>query len=253
MPIVQKSESEKQGCGVAVLVPAYQPGTSLVSFVAELSAKGRPAVIVVDDGSGPSWCPVFDAIAVMPSAHILRHLTNLGKGSALKTGLRHIWTDLPQVRWVVTADADGQHAADDVLRVAAAVRSSECFVLGSRAFEGKVPGRSRLGNTLTRCLFRLLSGHNLRDTQSGLRGFPRERIPELLSLSGEHYEYEMNVLMHMCRSGASPLEIPLRTVYVEGNRSSHFRPITDSLRVCSMLLKHGRKALPNRLAVFIRR
>jgi glycosyltransferase involved in cell wall biosynthesis len=251
---VQKRESgEQDDREVAVLIPAYQPGASLVSLVAELSAEGGLAVLVVDDGSGPAWCPVFDAICVMPSVHILRHVTNLGKGSALKTGLRHIWATMPEVRWVVTADADGQHTVDDILHVAAAVRSSEHFVLGSRGLDGKVPRCSRLGNTLTRCLFRFLSGHNLRDTQSGLRGFPREQIPELLSLSGEHYEYEINVLMHMCRIGAPPLEIPIRTVYLEGNRSSHFCPITDSLRVCSMLLKHGRKALPNRLAVFIRR
>jgi hypothetical protein len=88
---------------------------------------------------------------------------------------------LPEIGWVVAADADGQHRSDDILRVAEAMQSSDRFVIGSRCFDGNVPLRSRLGNSLTRHVFRLVSGHDLHDTQSGLRGFPRRLIPELIS------------------------------------------------------------------------
>lgn len=226
--------------GIAVLIPAWQPDAQLVSLVAALIEKEVPAVVVVDDGSGRKQRPIFDALEAMPSVHVFRHPVNLGQGCALKSGIDFVLTQLPGVSGVVSADADGQHIIDDILLVAETLQRTGRFVLGSRRFDRDVPPRSRLGNAVTRCVFRVLSGYSVYDTQSGLRGFPRQLLRDLLSIPGARFEYNMNVLVHFCRAGEPPMEVPINTVYIDGNRSSHFRPIRDSIRIYSGLLRRRR-------------
>ncbi len=223
---------------LAVLIPAWLPEPILTSLVMQLAAQGFGAVILVDDGSGNCFAALFDRLAALPRIHLLRHAVNRGKGRALKTGFNYCLTELPHLDGVVTADADGQHKPEDILRVALAMQTSgDRAVLGSRAFAHAMPWRNRLGNTLTRSVFGWLSGTWLHDTQTGLRALPRALLPELLALKGERYEYEMTVLAHLCRTGNAPLEVPIETVYLPGNKSSHFHPVLDSVRICLVLAR----------------
>ena len=80
-----------------------------------------------------------------------------------------------------------------------------------------------------RILFRLLTGLAIRDTQSGLRGIPFDMLDRMLALRGDRYEYETRMLVDMRRHPLPPLQIPIKTVYLEGNRSSHYRPFRDTL------------------------
>jgi hypothetical protein len=98
-----------------------------------------------------------------------------------------------------------------------------------------MPFRSRLGNFLTRYALRAATGVMLKDTQTGLRGFPKASLPQLLAIPGQRYEYEMAVLLHSCRSGCAPFELPIRTLYPARNSSSRFRPVRDSVRIYRVL------------------
>ncbi|HUD23387.1 MAG TPA: bifunctional glycosyltransferase family 2/GtrA family protein [Acidobacteriaceae bacterium] len=222
----------------AVLIPARAPEKRLLDLVQELVAAGFGAVIVLDDGSPSSRAEIFDAAARIVGVHRLRHAVNLGKGRALKTGINYFLNELPEFTALVTADGDGQHTPADIVRVAQALPAAHGrAVLGSRLFAEDVPLRSKFGNLLTRQVFRLATGTKLGDTQTGLRAFPRDLLAELLLLDGERYEYEMTVLAHICRSGRRPLEVPIETVYLDGNKSSHFDPIRDSMRIYFVLLR----------------
>lgn len=223
---------------VAVLIPARRLEPALALLVEELLEAGFGAIILVDDGSPSEDRDGFDSLARNPRVHLLRHAVNLGKGRALKTGINFFLTELPGFVALVTADADGQHLAGDIVRVAEALATApERVVVGCRRFVGDVPLRSRVGNELTRTVFQFLSGSRLSDTQTGLRGFPASLLPELLALAGERYEYEMTVLAHLCRQGHEPLEVPIATVYLDENRSSHFNPVRDSMRIYFVLLR----------------
>ena len=222
--------------GLAVLIPAWQP--RLVGLVQALLDAGFRWVVVVDDGSRTSCAPVFASLAASERVVVLRHAVNLGKGRALKTGFNHVLTFGVCVAGVVTADADGQHTPEDIVRVGEALVSAGARpVLGVRAFAGKVPLRSRVGNLLTRRVFAFLTGTKISDTQTGLRGLPQAVLPGLLALDGERYEYEMTMLAHLCRGGPAPLEVPIATVYLENNRGSHFDPVWDSMRIYFVLLR----------------
>src|SRR4051794_27402957 len=132
---------------LAVVIPAYRPSAGLVDLVRKLTDKRLPAIVIVDDGSGPEFREIFDQAAAFPNVQLLRHAVNLGKGAALKTAFNHVLCTMPDVAGVVTADADGQHHPDDIERVAAALLARpDALVLGARAFDGDVPLRSKIGN-----------------------------------------------------------------------------------------------------------
>ena len=79
---------------------------------------------------------------------------------------------------MVTADADGQHAPEDILNVArAAAAHPGALVMGARQFSEQVPLRSRLGNNATKIVMRIVAGQRLSDTQTGLRGIPARLLP----------------------------------------------------------------------------
>lgn len=223
-----------------VLIPAYKPSQALLQLVAELLRRNVRRIVIVDDGSGPEHAAIFQELEALPQCEIVRHAVNLGKGRAIKTGLNHILLRYPNAAGVVTCDADGQHSPDDVVRVGELLgRSPRSLILGSRSFAGDVPLRSRLGNLVTRYVFYYVVGKKLTDTQSGLRGIPLMLIPELLRLSGEQYEYEMNMLMLAKERGVEIREEPISTIYLNNNLSSHFNPLFDSMKIYFVLLRYG--------------
>ena len=220
-----------QGCrNTVVLIPAYNPDEKLLALLSEL--KGRfSRIVLVDDGSTQNR-EIFEKAEVMVEK-LLVHEKNRGKGAALKTGLAYIGECD-----VVTADADGQHAVEDIVKVADGLSSQRAgLVLGVRAFSCNVPLRSRFGNFWTRWFFFLMSGLHVRDTQTGLRGIPSSLVGRMLTIAGERYEYEMAMLADARHHEQKPLQIPIATLYIDSNRTSHFNPLLDTYRIYRSLLQ----------------
>lgn len=224
---------------VIVLIPAFEPDLRLVALVRALAAAGDE-ILVLDDGSGPAYDGVFD-VAGAAGATVVRYPINRGKGAALKTGFAWIEEHRPG-QDVVCADCDGQHTPTDIRRVAEAVRPG-IMTLGGRRFTGTVPFRSRLGNAVSRALFRLATGVRVHDTQTGLRAYPAALVPWLRGVEGERFEYEFNLLLRAREAGVAIHEIEIETIYLEANASSHFRPLADSARIYAPLLAFASTSL----------
>jgi glycosyltransferase involved in cell wall biosynthesis len=228
----------------ALLIPARNPGAQLIHLVEECVRGGFSSVVVVDDGSEPECGSIFDRLAKHARVRVLRHGANRGKGRALKTGMQFFLSESATYGGIVTADADGQHTAEDVLRIARAFTAApHAMIIGARHFDRGVPLRSRLGNVVTRNIFRFVTCRKLTDSQSGLRAIPTAMVPQLLLLPGERYEFETAVLLHACRLPNQPIEMPIRTVYEDGNRTSHFRPLLDSTRIYLVVLRYWLSSL----------
>lgn len=219
-----------------VLIPAYEPDDILLDLVDELRVRRLP-VVVVDDGS-QEQAEIFCRLERDGYATVLHHERNRGKGRALKTGIAYMAEH--GFEGVVTADADGQHAVEDIEKIGSAlIGSPDCLVLGKREV-ASMPAKSRTGNTMTRFLFRVLYGISLEDTQTGLRGIPltAERADALLKIDGERYEYEMEMLIRSKSLFPGGLtEIPIQTLYLDGNTSSHFRPLKDGAKIYRLLFR----------------
>ena len=214
-----------------VLLPVFQPGRRLPALVTELRAAAPDLpIVVIDDGSDdPASSDALRAARDL-GCTVLRHRTNRGKGVALRTGFRFVVREYPG-RGVVCADADGQHRTEDILRVTARVRATGRMVLGVRRFQGRVPLRSRAGNAITRLVFRAVTGCSVRDTQTGLRAYPADLLTWLLGVPGDHFDYEMAVLLEATRVGHPIEQTTVATTYVADSGSSHFGAVTDSLRI----------------------
>ena len=219
-----------------VIIPAYKPGKKLAAIADELWSCGC-RILVVDDGSGEEYKPVFDKVSDI--CIILHHPENKGKGAAIKTALSYIQNEIWDNDVVGVMDADGQHLTKDMMKVLeAAQRHKKALVLGVRSVGEKMPLKSRVGNQITRMVFRLASGVFVSDTQTGLRAFGTELIPKLLAVEGERYEYEMNVLMFAAKMKIPIKEVAIDTIYCDKNNSgSHFRIIRDSVRIYRDILK----------------
>ena len=239
-PAIQQQAAERP----VVLIPAYQPSPALPRMVRELAASGEvETVVVVDDGSGAEYQATFEAAAV-EGAVVLRHAVNLGKGAALKTGLNAAVCRFPGHVGVVTADADGQHKVQDILRTARALAANPArLVLGVRDFLGDVPLRSRIGNGLTRAVMRFVTGQSLSDTQTGLRGIPMEFVPELMRSQPTGYDFELDMLLRWRDARREIMEVAIETVYIDRNRGSHFNPLLDSMRVYFVFLRFAAVSL----------
>lgn len=223
---------------VTALIPAYNPSKELISLISALSRSGFSAIIVVNDGSSRDCDSIFAELEKIDKVILLRHAINLGKGAALKTGLNHAYCFFVDHFGVVTIDADGQHLVQDSLKVAEVLKQHpESLIMGVRNFGDDVPWRSKLGNTITKHLFRLLIGQKLTDTQSGLRGIPRSLIPSLLRISANGYEFELDMLLACKYKGRRIIEQGITTVYIDQNRSSHFNPFIDSMKIYFVLFR----------------
>ena len=238
-----------------VLIPAYEPGQSLLELLRDLSDLGcsrgcdksyshtrDTTIIVVDDGSGPDYAQIFDE--ARSHAIVLTHKENRGKGAALKAGLSYIEEHCVPNAVIVTMDADGQHRIEDAMKICAIARAHpDALVLGGRRFTGKIPLRSRFGNTMTRLVYRMSTGLKVYDTQTGLRAFHKNLLPRMLEIPGERYEYEMNVLLELAKARTPIIEEEIETIYLDNNSSSHFDTVRDSLRVYREILRFSASSL----------
>ncbi|WP_298842813.1 glycosyltransferase [Clostridium sp.] len=224
---------------ISILIPAFNPDNKLIVLVSNLIKAGFIHINIVDDGSSEEYKPIFNNIGLQKQCHILIHATNMGKGRALKTGFNYFLNNNTECIGIVTADADGQHSVEDIIKVSQKlIENPKKLILGSRNFsDPTIPFRSRFGNIMTRKMFTLLAGMNVTDTQTGLRAISSELALDLMNVNGERFEYETNMLLECKRKDVAIYEVLIDTIYIEYNKSSHFKPISDSIKVYGVIFK----------------
>lgn len=222
------------------VIPAYKPLPVVINIAKELiNSKSFQGVVCINDGSGHEFDNIFKELKSL-GVHVETHAVNLGKGTALKTGFNAVLNYFPESCGVVTLDADGQHLSKDVINIANNLLHSEnTLITGGRVFDNKeIPLRSRFGNKLTKIIFRFFSGVKINDTQTGLRGIPASLLPDLIKLKTTGYDFELDMLIFAKEKHISIKEIHITTVYENGNSSSHFNPVLDSLRIYFVFFRY---------------
>ncbi len=225
---------------VSVVLPSLDPDDKLIAVVDGLLEYGFTDIILVNDGSKPENLHYFhDLAAQHPEIHLLHHEVNKGKGAALKNAFRYFLENRPDGVGVVTVDGDNQHHPADTRACSEHMIRTGHTVLGCRDFTlDHVPARSRFGNHTTSMIFKIFVGMTISDTQTGLRAIPRDVLEVLVDVYGDRFEYETNMLLAFKTNGICFDEVKIRTVYIEENKSSHFRVIHDSWRIYKLILAH---------------
>lgn len=225
--------------GISVVLPSLDPDQKLLTVIDGLLEVGFSHIILVNDGSKEENLHYFETAARHPQVDLIHHEVNKGKGVALKTAFRWFLEHCPQGKGVVTVDGDNQHHPEDTKACALKMLETQQIILGCRDFSLEhVPPRSRAGNNATKRVFKIFCGMTLSDTQTGLRAIPRDYLQPLILAKGDRFEYETNMLLEMKRLNMPYGEVPIRTVYIEENKSSHFRAVRDSVRIYALILGH---------------
>lgn len=211
----------------AILIPAFDCGTTLGAVLAGARAHDLP-IVVVDDGSRDDTATV----ARHGGADVLQHASNRGKGAALVTGMEALAAR--GFTHALTMDGDGQHLAREIPTLLAAARARpDAIVIGVRRRGGQeVAGINLFGNRFANLCVRRASGvSQLPDTQSGFRVYPLAttlRLPK----QGAHFEYESTSIIFAARARVPIHSIPVDVYYPPvAERRSHYRKVVDTLRI----------------------
>ena len=224
---------------IFIIIPTLNPNTDLLTpFIDELKKKFKN-ILVYNDGSRDEYNTYFKNLE-KKGIIVLHHYINLGKGRAMKDAFNYLLNEYPNLKGVVTADSDGQHGVKDICNVADMVlKYSDSLILGCRNFNGKnVPKRNRFGNKMTTGVLKAFVGISVSDTQTGLRGLPKEVMVKLIDSQGERFEYETNQLIDTISKDIPIKEVSIETIYVNGNSESHFNPIKDSIAIYKQFMKY---------------
>lgn len=224
---------------IVIIIPAYKPDKEIMLEFIKKVEENFKNIVVVNDGSGEEYNEFFKSLQDKGIV-VLKHNINLGKGRGIKTAFNYVLNAYPNIIGTVTADCDGQHYIEDIIKCAEKLKKDPTkLVIGYRNFnEEQVPFRSRTGNKITRWIFSTFVGIKITDTQSGLRAFGINTMKKFLPVSGERYEYETNMLIECKEKQIEIAEVPISTVYIRNNALSHFDAIKDSIKIYKLFIKY---------------
>lgn len=201
--------------GILVIVPAYNEGPAIEEVLEKL-CQHEYSVLLVDDGSSDD---TFLKAQNYPIT-ILRHVCNLGQGAALQTGISFALLNIPDLHYIVTFDADGQHRVEDIETLICVMREGNYdIVLGSRFMDkGRAVNmnRSKLIILKLAVLFsRITTGlSSITDTHNGLRIFTRSAASKIyISLNGMAHASE--ILNQIAKQKLKFREVPVTILYSE--------------------------------------
>ena len=218
-----------------IIIPSLDPDEKLNSTVDGMIDAGFKHIVLVDDGSHEDRKEPFrKALTEHPECRLVVHEVNKGKGRALRDAFAYVAENIPEADAVITVDGDGQHTPEDTVRLCKEMKSRPGqVILGCRDFsQSHVPTHNRLGNRISAFIYRVVYGIKLTDTQTGLRAIPAQYLKAFAEeVQGDRYEYETNMLIYIKDHGIPYGEIPINTVYIDDNSSSHFNVFKDSYRI----------------------
>lgn len=213
---------------IAVVIPTYNNHKTIAQVIADVKQYSNH-VFVVNDGSTDGTA---DILANIDGISVITHQHNCGKGTALKNGLCRAKAD--GFRYAITIDSDGQHFASDIPLFAQEIdQNPDCLLVGSRNIQAdNMPDKNTFANKFSNFWFRLETGVNLPDTQSGYRLYPLTKMNVQKRYYTAKYEFELEALVFASWAGVKVKNIPVNVYYPpEGERVSHFRPGRDFTRI----------------------
>ena len=212
---------------VCVIIPTYNNENSLATVIADV-AEYTDHIIIVNDGSTDNTRSIIESFSFVQS---ISYDKNLGKGWAIRQAFAYAMEKGYQ--YAITIDSDGQHFAKDLeVFIDKLLTAKNAIIIGARNMDqASVPGGSNFGNRVSNFWFRVETGIDLPDTQSGYRLYPLNPIKKMYFFTRK-YEFEIEVLVRAAWKGVKILSVPVTVYYAsKEERVSHFRPYKDFFRI----------------------
>lgn len=210
-----------------VIIPTYNNADTLPAVIAGVAAYTRN-IIVVNDGSTDDT-----ALVLAPLSHIdsISYTKNKGKGWALQKGFERALQS--GYTYAISIDSDGQHFAKDLPVFLEKLHMlKDAIIIGARNMnQSSVPGKSSFGYRFSNFWFKIETGIDAPDTQSGYRLYPVALMKDMHFFTRK-YEFEIEVLVRAAWKGIKIESVPVSVYYApKEERISHFRPFKDFLRI----------------------
>jgi glycosyltransferase involved in cell wall biosynthesis len=212
---------------VCILVPTFNNEKTLGILLSDLQGFGA-YIIVVNDGSTDG---TENILSRFPGIHSISYSVNRGKGHALRKGFRSAVEQ--GYEYAISIDSDGQHFAKDLPAFLTALDENPgSLIIGARNMDqSSVPGKSSFGHRFSNFWYKVETGIELPDTQSGFRLYPVARLRSMTFFTNR-FEFEIEVIVRAAWKGIPVIPVPVSVYYAPPEeRISHFRPFTDFTRI----------------------
>lgn len=213
---------------ILVVIPTYNNPLTLQSVITDV-LKHSDNVLVVNDGSTDNQT---SEIIGLFSVESISYTPNRGKGYAIQQALKYASKN--GYHYIITIDSDGQHFPEDIVQFVDKIeKSPNSLIIGARNLRANnMPLKNTFSNKFTNLGYRVITGHKLRDTQSGYRLYPIKNIANKHYFTSR-YEFEVEVIVRAAWRGIDICNIPIQVYYPPiGERVSHFKPLKDFTRIC---------------------
>lgn len=211
---------------VFIIIPAYNESKHIINVLKKVKSQGYKNIVVVDDGSKDD---TYKKV-LSEKITILRHIINLGKGAALKTGCEYAIQNGADI--IVVMDSDGQHKAEDISRFLNALKNVD-VIFGSRELNESMPFILRFGNNFINFMVKLLYGITLKDTQSGFRAFKSD-VYNKIRWESTNYSVESEMIANIGKNKLKYKEIMIETIYNDKYKGT---TVLDGFKIVLNMIK----------------
>jgi dolichol-phosphate hexosyltransferase len=194
---------------LTIVVPVLNEENTVLGVIADLLDVDYGCdmeIIVVDDGSTDDTSRLLAGVHD-PRVRVHHHLTNFGKGAALRSGSR-----LATGTHLVPFDADGEYDARDLPRLVAPIVAGRASVVyGTRIFGNNTVYQSyryAMGNRMLTLVANLLFDAYLSDMHTCLKVVPVSLFHEL-RLRQVDFGLDTELTAALLRKGIRPFEVPV--------------------------------------------
>lgn len=225
----------------AIIVPVYNEDKVIAKVLRDLQKKAvddkntKYSIVVIDDGSSDSTFKEISKINSIHGLHVIRHIINMGQGAAVRTGLAY--ARRIGCTHAITMDSDGQHATEDVLKLARIIKDSEFdMIIGSRLIDSDgMPWYRIAGNKFLGIITLILFGINVSDSQSGMRALNTKALHRL-EYASNRYAFCSEMVWQAKRAGLKIGEAPIKAIYTDYSLNKGQRNI-DAIPILRQLIK----------------
>jgi glycosyltransferase involved in cell wall biosynthesis len=189
---------------VWIVIPACNEEKHIAKVI-KGTKKYTKNIIVIDDGSKDKTYEIANRSGIIA----LRHIVNLGKGAAIKTGCNFAIKNGAET--LVLLDSDAQHDPKEIPNFLKALKGVD-VVFGYRKPNKQMPLILKFGNWVINKTTKLLYGLDLRDTQCGYRTFTRKSYKKLKWVATD-YSMESEMIANVGKHNLKYKQIPIQTIY----------------------------------------
>ena len=228
MPNLSEIRQNINDLKCCVLIPTFNNHKTLRRVIDGV-LEFTNAIIVINDGSTDVTQDILSSYVQIKQIHLEK---NVGKGNALKLGLKK--AEELNFEYAISIDSDGQHYPDDIQLFVEELSKAEnknLLLIGARNLNADgMPKKNSFANKFSNFWFWAETGKKLTDTQSGFRLYPVKAINKL-KLYTTKFEFEVEVIVKASWSSIEVRNIPIKVLYDESERISHYRPFKDFIRI----------------------